>query len=131
MLSINYQTFSFAKVVNRANFYKEKQPEIPKLRSLVENIKLLFKIPATCVELEVAEGKRVYKIGLTIPGAKKVPIGYFVFLPLERRLDAYSADNPGTPLLQWKQRKLAYSRCGNFLDWARVDSLFSNLTNLL
>ena len=43
MLPINYQYYSFAKVGNLVNFYKGNQPELPKLKLIVENIKLLFK----------------------------------------------------------------------------------------
>lgn len=131
MLGLNYTRYDFAEVSFLASLYKENQPEIPKLKSIIENIKLLFKLPSTCVKVEVAEGERVYKIGLTAPGVHKISIGYFVYLPLERRLDAYSADNLGTPILQWKQKRLAYSGCGGFLDRIGVDSLFSNLVNVL
>ena len=97
MLPINYQYYSFAQVGNLANFYKGNQPELPKLKLIVENIKLLFKLPSTCVTVEVAEGERVYKVGMVLPGVHKTQLGYFVYIPGERRLDAYSAENPGTP----------------------------------
>ena len=131
MLPIYYQSFSFAQVTNLANLYKENQPEIPKLKLIVENIKLLFKLPGTCVQVDVAEGERIYRISLTLPGVHKISLGYFVYLPSERRLDAYSPDNPGLPLLQWKQKKVMYSGCGGFLDRIGVASLFGNIVNAL
>ena len=131
MLSLEYQYLSFAQVENLANFYKGNQPEIPKLKLIVENIKLLFRIPSTCISVEVAEGERVYKVGLTLPGVGKISLGYFVYLPNERRLDAYSSDNPGVPLLQWKQKKLVYSGCSSLLDRIGISSLFGNIINVL
>ena len=131
MLPVTYQFFNFAQVTNLANFYKGSQPEIPKLKLIVENIKLLFKLPSTCVQVEVAEGERVYKVGLTLPGVGKTPLGYFVYLPNERRLDVYSADNPGIPLLQWKQKRVVYSGCSSLLDRIGISSLFGNIVNVL
>ena len=131
MLPIGYQSFSFAQVGNLANFYKGGQPEMLKLKLIVENIKLLFKLPATCVLVEVAEGERVYKVKMILPGVHKTLIGYFVYIPNERRLDVYSADNPMIPLLQWKQKRVAYSGCSSLLDRIGISSLFGNLVNVL
>ena len=131
MLPIYYQSYNFASVTNLANFYKGSQPEIPKLKLIVENIKLLFKLPGTCVQVEVAEGERVYKITMIAPGVHKIPIGYFVYIPGERRLDAYSMENPGAPLIQWKQKRVVYSGCPALLDRIGISSLFSNLVNIL
>ncbi len=131
MLPIGYQSFSFAQVTNLANFYKGGQPEIPKLKLIVENIKLLFKLSGTCVLVEVAEGERVYKVKMILPGVGKTSLGYFVYLPEERRLDVYSAENPGIPLLQWKQKRVVYSGCSSLLDRIGISSLFGNLVNIL
>ena len=131
MLPINYQYYSFAQVGNLANFYKGNQPELPKLKLIVENIKLLFKLPSTCIRVEVAEGERVYKIVMTEPGVTKTPLGYFAYIPGERRLDAYSMENYGAPLLQWRQKRLAYSGCPSLLNRLGVSSLFNNLVNVL
>ena len=131
MLPIGYQSFSFAQVTNLANFYKGAQPEMPKLKLIVENIKLLFKLPGTCVLVEVAEGERVYRIKMILPGVHKTPLGYFVYIPRERRLDAYSAENPGSPLIQWKQKRAVYSGCPTLLERIGVSSLFNNLINVL
>ena len=131
MLPIGYQYFSFAQVGNLANFYKENQPELPKLKLIVENIKLLFKLPGTCVLVEVAEGERVYKVNMIMPGVHKTSLGYFVYLPNERRLDVYSSDNPTVPLLQWKQKRVVYSECSPLLDRIGISSLFGNIVNVL
>jgi len=131
MLPINYQFFSFAQVGNLANFYKGGQPEMPKLKQIIENIKLLFKLPSTCISVEVAEGERVYRINVIMPGVKKIPLGYFVYLPNERRLDAYSSDNLMMPLLQWRQKNLIYCGCSSLLERAGISSLFGNLINAL
>jgi len=131
MLPITYQSYSFAQVTNLANFYKGNLPELSKLKLIVENIKLLFKLPSTCVTVEVAEGERVYKVIMIEPGVRKTTFGYFVYLPKERRLDAYSMENPGAPLIQWKQRRVVYSGCPSLLNRVGVSSLFNNLINIL
>lgn len=131
MLGLYYLRSSFASVPSLTTLYKENQPEIPKLKAIIENLKLLFKIPQTCIIVEVAEGERIYKITLLEKGVHKYPIGFFVYLPMERRLDAYAAENPGMPLLQWKQKKLAYYGGTTFLRTAGVESLFSNIVNIL
>lgn len=131
MLPINYQYYSFAQIGNLANFYKGNQPELPKLKQIVENIKLLFKLPGTCVLVEVAEGERVYRVKMILPGVHKTPLGCFVYIPNERRLDVYSANNLRTPLLQWKQKRVVYSGCSDLLDRIGISSLFGNLVNVL
>lgn len=131
MLSNYYQIYSFASVSSLTSLLKENQPEMPKLRSLIENIKMLFKLPNNCIQVTVAEGERIYRVGLIMPGVGKIPIGYFVYIPKERRLDAYTAENPTTPLLQWKQKKLMYCGCQTLLEKAGISSLFNNLVNIL
>ena len=67
MLSVNYNYMNFSVVSDLSDFYKSKLPEMTKIKALVDNIKLLFNLPADRVIVEVAEGERVYK-------------GYSVFL---------------------------------------------------
>lgn len=131
MLNLRYLYFNFADVSSLASLYKENLPEIPKLKSIIENIKLLFKLPQTCIKVEVAEGERAYKITLLETGVHKVPFGFFVYLPMERRLDAFTINNPGFPLLQWKQKKLIYYGGSSFMEKAGASTLFNNLINIL
>ncbi len=131
MLQGIYQGSKFSQVTNLADFYKTNLPEMSKIRSLVEGIKLLFGIPQTNLLIEVAEGERVYKITLLSSDVHKYPFGYFVYLPLERRLDAYTMDNPEIPLLQWKNKKPVFKGFSMFLDRAGISTIFDKLVNVI
>lgn len=131
MLQVIYQGFKFSQVTNLADFYKTNLPEMSKIRSLVESIKLLFGIPQTNLLIEVAEGERVYKITLLSSDVHRYPFGYFVYIPLERRLDAYTMDNPEIPLLQWKNKKPVFKGFSMFLDRAGVSTIFDKLVNVI
>jgi hypothetical protein len=61
----------------------------------------------------------------------KTPFGYFVFLPLERRHDAYDYNNPTIPMIQWKGKKIAYNGLSLFLDKAGVSGVFTKLVNVI
>jgi hypothetical protein len=54
-----------------------------------------------------------------------------VFLPLERRLDAYDYNNPTFPMIQWKGKKIAYNGLSLFLDKAGVSGVFTKLVNVI
>jgi len=131
MLSINYQLLEFAKVTNLQNFYKSNLQEIPKVRSLMESIKLQFSLPSSNLELYVSEGSRVYKIVLLEPGVKKYPFGYFIYLPLERRLDLYLAENTSIPYIQWKNKKIVFKTYPYFLERAGINEIFRKFVNIL
>jgi hypothetical protein len=131
MLPIIYQQYSFSLVSNLSNLYKENLPEIPKFKLLIENIKLLFKLPQSNLIVEVAEGERAYKVTLLETTVHKYPFGYFVYLPGERRLDAYSIDSPGIPLAQWKNKKLVFSTLSLFLKYSGINQIFIKLINVL
>lgn len=131
MLNTSYLGFEFAKVTNLSNFYKNNLPEMPKVRGLMDNIKIQFSLPQTCIDVYVAEGERVYKFVLLDPSVQKLPIGFFVYLPLERRLDAFVSENPYSPYIQWKNKKIVYKGYPIFLERAGVGDVFGKLTNIL
>ena len=83
MLSTGYQYYKFSEVTNLADFYKGNLPEMPKVKSLIEGIKLLFSIPGNCIRVYVAEGERVYKFTLLESNVTKLPIGYLYIFPSE------------------------------------------------
>lgn len=130
MLPILYHQVEFANVQNLADFYKTSLPETPKIRALVDGIKLLFSLPQSNLQIYVAEGKRIYKIIVLSKDVQKMPFGYFVYIPGERRLDAYSAESE-IPIAQWKNRKPVYSGVSMFLEKAGVLQVFDKLTNIL
>lgn len=131
MLSTGYQYYNFAEVTNFADFYKTNLPEMPKVKSLIEGIKLLFSIPGNCIRVYVAEGERVYKFTLLESNISKIPIGYFVYIPLGRRLDVYTMENPGMPLIQWQGKKVIHFMYSSFYDKLGFSGLFTKLVNII
>ena len=131
MLSTGYQFYSFSEVTNLANFYKEKLPEMLKVKSLVEGIKLLFSVPSNCIKVYVAEGERVYKITILESNLTKVPIGYFVYIPEGRRLDVYTIDSYNIPFIQWQGKNIMHKQYSLFLDKLGISKLFNKLVNII
>ena len=129
MLDLSYSSLSFSKVVDFNDLYKSKLPEILKLRSIIENLKLLFNLPGTRIILEVdEEGKRVYKITLLDTSVERRPFGLFVYLPLQNRLDLFSVSS-NIPLIQWKNKKPVFKSYDFLLDRAGLDKLFQKIIN--
>ena len=130
MLSISYNEFPFALVENQVDFYMASGtlPEVGKVRSIVDAARLLFKLPPNKIKLYVAEGSRIYKIELYPPqGSFKIPFGWIVYMPKEKRLDMYDAKTPDEPIIQWKNKKLAYASYSPLMMFAQVDKVFQGI----
>ena len=128
MLDISYNALQYSKVVDLNNFYREKLPEILKIKAMIENSKLLFGLSSNRVILEIAEGQRIYRITFLNTDVNKNPFGYLVYIPQQHRLDIYSIDS-GTPLIQWKNRKPVFKSYGLLLDKAGLDKIFNKILN--
>jgi len=132
MLPIQYQQLAFSVVQDLSNFYKSSNlPEVLKLKSVSDGIKLLFGLPQSSLLTEVAEEARVYKITLLTPDVHKNPFGYFVYMPEQKRIDIYQMETPYIPLMQWKGKKLLFKGYSMFLDKAGIDKLFEKLINVI
>ena len=131
MLSISYNDLPFALVDNLVDFYmtSEALPEVGKVRSISDAARLLFKLPPNKLKVYVSEGSRVYKIELYPPQGPsiKIPFGWFVYIPKEKRLDLYDVSSPDTPIIQWKNKKLAYSSYSPLMMFAQVDKVFQGI----
>lgn len=130
MLNLNYKWLNFSKVTDYDNFYKESLPEIIKIKGIIENSKILFSMPQSRIILEVAEGERVYKISLLTSGTNKSIFGTLVYLPLDKRLDLYGY-NTEYPLIQWKNKKVAYTSYETIFDLAKIDRSFDKIVNTM
>lgn len=129
MLDISYNTLDYSKVVDLNDFYRSKLPEIFKIRSIIDNSKLLFNLPGTRVILEVDEaGKRIYRITLLDTSVNKQPFGILIYLPLQNRLDLYSMSSD-VPLIQWKNKRPVFKSYDFLLDRAGLDKLFQKIIN--
>lgn len=131
MLSTSYNAYSFAVVQDQADLFKSNLPEIPKLRALIDNSKLLFSLPTNRILLEVAEGKNIYRITMLTPNVNKLPFGYMVYIPGNRQLDIYTPDDPTIPIIQFKGKKVMFSNVSLMLERAGFSRLFEKLSNVL
>lgn len=130
MLSVNYQYLKFSRVLDLNDFYKSKLPEIIKIRSVIDNIKLLLAVSNNRLILEVAEGERIYKITVLTPDVKKIPYAYFAYIPKDNRFDVFNADS-NIPVIQWKNKKPVFKNYSMLLDKMGLDKLFTKIVNPL
>jgi len=128
MLDISYNYFySYATVKDIPDFLRANLPENRVIRSIIDNIKSTWNLPGDRIELQVAEGARIYKFSMYSPDVHRQPWGYFVYIPLQKRLDFW--DNPWgqAPYIQWKERKPVFKNYSIVLDKAGQDTLFSRI----
>lgn len=127
MLNLNYNALVFARVENLSEFYREKLPEMTKIRSMVAALKVMFGVTNDRVMLEVSQEDRVYKIIFMDTDAGKSPLGWFVYLPQQGRVDLYDASNPTAPAIQWKDKKVRFKNYSRLFDRAGLDKLFNKI----
>lgn len=132
MLSVNYlYTTNFSIVADTNSFFREKLEEIQKIKLFINSVKVLASLPTENVVLWVAEGERIYKVELIQPGLRKISMGWFIYLPLKKRVDLYLAESPSVPTLQWKNKKLEYSSLPLLVERLGVNNTFNKLINIL
>lgn len=129
MLNINYNQLNFALVTNLNDFFKTKLPEMTQVRSIYDNSKILFNVPGNNIRVMCAEGERIYKFIILSLGVQKIPIGWFVYIPAQKRIDLYTPDSPLIPMIQWKNKKPVFKNYSAFLDRVGFDRLFDKLIN--
>lgn len=129
MLTTYYNSLNFADVEDLADFYHSGLPEMQSIKSVIENCKSLFRLPADRVILQVSEGDRVYKVLMLSPELNRYPIGWFVLVPLNKQVDLYSSDDPYMPIAQWDNKKIAFKNFSALFDRAGVEKAFSQVVN--
>ncbi len=131
MLSLMYNGLNFSMVTDLAGFYKEQTPEINKIRAIIEATKMLLHIPGNAIKLQVAEGERVYKIIFYKSSLDKFPLGWFVYIPEQSRIDLYDAVlSTKMPYIQWKNKKPVFKNYAGLLDLIKVDRLFDTVIKI-
>ena len=134
MLSINYNLLQFSQVMDKSEFFKtSKLPEITKIRAMIDTIKILFHLPANAIDIMVSEGDRVYKLIVHTSNINRNIIGWFVYIPLQNRVDLYDAINVGDipiPLVQWKNKKVVFKSYSPLLELVGVNKLFEKVINV-
>lgn len=130
-LSNNYLMLPFSEVVDINDFMKSKLPEMNQVKGLYDNIKLLFNLPGSNIALFCSEGERIYKYMVLAQDLYKTPLGWFYYIPAQKRLDLYSPDSPSIPILQWKNKKPVFKNYLSIFDRVGLDKLFSKLVNIV
>ena len=131
LLDMSYNGYMFSKVKDLSDLFKSKLPEIMVVKKLHSSIKLCFNIPEDRLVVEVAEGDNIYKYTVLSTDIHKYPIGWFIYIPKQKRLDVYSQDSPSLPLIQWKSKRPVWKSYSDLLDKAGLDKIFSNIVNVL
>lgn len=121
-----YNRLQFSVVDDINDFFRANLPEMPRVKAIYDQAKILFHLSPDQVELLVSQGDRVYKINLLTP--EKYPFGNIVFCPFSKQLDIYSGES-GYPIAQWENKKLAYTGYSMLFQKAEVDKVFSKIVN--
>lgn len=128
---ITYNRLEFANIKNLTDFFKTGDPkEMIPLRTLYNNVRLLWNLGADQVLLSVAQGQNVYKLTLFVKNKRSV-FGCLVYIPEQKRLDLYTSESPEIPLIQWKRQKAVYSTVPLLLSLAGLEKLFARLITIL
>lgn len=130
MLPTDYRYIQFALVTDTTDFFRAKLPEIRKIKSMIDSVKLLLSLPHDRVILSVAEGERIYKLTLLTTDINKTPFAEFIYMPMIKRLDLVSLDS-AIPLIQWLNKKPVFKGYSMLLDKAKLDKLFDKIISNL
>lgn len=131
MLSTNYNLLQFSIVTDRSEFFKStKLAEVTKIRAMVDSLKILLHLPANAIDIMVSEGDRVYKLIIHSASINREILGWFVYVPLKNQVDLYDSTNGDIPLVQWKNKKVAFKSYSMLLDAVGVNKLFEKVINV-
>ena len=132
LLDITYNNLVFNDIVNITDFFKSgPASEMISVKTLYNNIKILFGLTSERVILSLSEVNKVYKFTLLMPNDKKNVFGFIVYIPGDRRIDIYTSENVQVPLIQWRGKKIMYKSYPFLLDKIGLDKLFSKLITVL
>ena len=129
MLSLDYLKLSFADISDLNSFYRERLPEIPKIKSFINTLRLMYSLPPSRIQVQVGEGSRVYKI--IMKDNKKNIFGWFVLIPLETRVDLFDYSSPEVPIIQWKNKKAITKNYNQVLINAKIEKVFDRIIGLI
>lgn len=129
MLDLNYLKTSFADITDLNSFYRERLPEIPKIRSFINTLRLMYSLPPSRIQLQVGQGSRVYKV--IMMDNKKNTFGWFILIPLETRVDLFDYSSPEVPIIQWKNKKAVTKNYNQVLINAKIEKVFDRIISLI
>lgn len=131
LLDISYNSTIFSRVTDLADFFSTNLPEMKVLKAIYNSIKLTFGSVEGRIIVECSEGDRIYRLTVLTNSVHKYPIGWLVYIPIQKRLDLYMQDSPHIPLIQWKSKKPVFKNYSELLDKAGLDKIFANIVNVL
>lgn len=131
LLETSYNSAMFSQVTDLSDFFSTNLPEMKILKAIYNAIKLTFKTVEGRIIMQCAEGSRIYKLTILTNDVHRYPIGWLVYIPLQKRLDLYMQDSPHLPLIQWKNKKPVFKNYSELLDKAGLDKIFANIVNIL
>lgn len=129
MLDTRYLLLEFDEVVNINDFYREKLPEIIKIKSLISAIRLMYSLPPKNINLSVSKGDRAYRLDLY--DNRKILFGQIYYLPLLKQVDLYTSEDIETPILQWKNKKAVTKNYNRLFLYSNIDKVFDRIISLL
>lgn len=97
---------------------------------MVDSLKILLHLPANAIDIMVSEGDRVYKLIVHSASINREILGWFVYVPLKSQVDLYDSANGDIPLVQWKNKKVAFKSYSMLLDAVGVNKLFEKVINV-
>lgn len=131
LLEISYNSMIFSQVTDLADFFNSNLPEMKTIKAIYNSIKLTFGTVEGRIIVQCSEGDRIYRMQILTNSVHRYPIGWIVYIPIQKRLDLYMADEPHLPLIQWKNKKPVFKNYSELLDKANFDKLFTNIINVL
>lgn len=131
LLNTNYIMSVFATIIDIDDFFKTKLPEMRTVNAIYKAIRLLYGTTKERLIFECSETDRVYKYTILSNDVHKVPICWFFYIPLHKRLDYYTEESPQLPYLQWQNKKPVFKNYSSALDRAGLDKIFSGIINVL
>ena len=129
MLDTRYLLLEFDEVVDLNDFYRERLPEIIKIKSLISSLRLMYSLPPKNIKLYVSKGERVYRLDLY--DNKKILFGQFYYLPLQKQVDLYTSEDIETPVLQWKNKKAVTKNYNRLFLCSDIDKVFDKIIGIL
>lgn len=129
---ITYQQLGFSDVRYPVEFFKSgvnlSAAEVTNLKTIYNNIRVMFGIGASEVKLSVAMERKIYKFTLF---SRKTMLGFIVYIPELKRIDLYLSENLSAPVIQWKGKKVVYSTIPVLLERLGILGMFNKLITVL
>lgn len=127
---ITYLQLKFADIKNPIEYFKTGGTinDMNLLRTLYNNIKLIWKLGNSEVNIALAENQEIYRFSLI---HKRTIFGFVIYIPGLKRIDLYTSENTNVPLIQWKGKKVVYRAYPLLLEKAGLEKVFEKLTTVL